>query len=105
MSPTFQQRIPAYRRAHRRRILAWTLFPAILVGILLMSACQKKEREAGEKSPDQPVSIAVFIPGFVEGSPNYEMLVQGSREAVPSFRKPRATLTPLFPPDGNLVAQ
>ena len=73
-----------------RKIFPLALLPVMLITVFLISGCQKKGRDAGKEAVSadqaatagQAVSVAVFIPGFVEGSPNYEMLVQGSREAV-----------------------
>ena len=83
MSSTFRRKIPEHRRKlFVRSLLPALLISALLISILLMSGCQKKGGETGVKPEDRPASVAVFIPGFVEGSPNYEMLVQGSRQAV-----------------------
>lgn len=44
---------------------------------LFLGCAPVEEEEAG-----RPYSIAVFVPGVVEGSPTYEMLVEGVRRAV-----------------------
>ena len=54
-------------------------FLLVLLLLPLIFSCTKSKENASE---EKIFSIAVFIPGFVEGSPNYEMLVEGSRRAV-----------------------
>ena len=51
------------------------LFTTILAA-LLFSGCAKKTEVSGKKS------IAVFVPGIIDNSPVYEMLVKGVREAA-----------------------
>ena len=60
------------------------LIPFILP-LLAVPGCTKKTAGAPEGQTPRaadPFSIALFIPGFVEGSPNYEMLVEGGGRAV-----------------------
>lgn len=51
------------------------LYTTILAA-LLFSGCAKKSENSGKKS------IAVFVPGIIDNSPVYEMLVKGVKEAV-----------------------
>ena len=37
---------------------------------------------SGAKDPDDGYKVAVYVPGFVAGSPTYEMMVMGVRKAV-----------------------
>lgn len=46
--------------------------------LALVLACAPTE----DVQTDTPYSVAVFVPGVVEGSPTYEMLVEGVRQAV-----------------------
>lgn len=66
---------------HRNVVAVAVLAVSVMAG----TSCQNKV--AG---PD-PLSVAVFVPGVVSGSPTYEMLVEGAREAVAG--KEGATLT------------
>ncbi len=55
----------------KKILLYITIFTA-----LLFTACAKKSDASGKKS------IAVFVPGIIDNSPVYEMLVKGVKEAV-----------------------
>jgi len=92
-APRGTQRKPrdARRSRHFRRLPAFIL--AVLLVLALGSACRKEtpaasSEAAGEKPahaeapPAEPFAAAFFIPGFVEGSPNYEMLVKGGERAA-----------------------
>ncbi|TVR85515.1 MAG: BMP family ABC transporter substrate-binding protein [Spirochaetaceae bacterium] len=56
--------------------LLYSAFFVLLATLLLGCA------PAEDAGIDRPYSIAVFVPGVVEGSPTYEMLVEGVRRAV-----------------------
>ena len=51
----------------------------LVLGSLAVSGCSKKAAKE--------VSIAVFVPGVMAGSPTYEMLAAGSVEAVEEYNK------------------
>ena len=65
------------------KILSILLF--LVLGILLFSGCKNKENAAKEIQPAKGVSIAVFIPGVMAGSPIYEMLADGTKKAAEDF--------------------
>lgn len=48
---------------------------AALAVVVLLASC-------GASTPKTPASVAVFIPGTLQGSPTYELLDQGARKAV-----------------------
>ncbi len=48
---------------------------ALIIMLVLVISCS-------DKSKDAEYSIAVFIPGFIEGSPTYEMLANGAKKAA-----------------------
>ena len=58
------------------RMKGRVLFSLLFILVLLTVAGCKKKETTGEGF------IAVFVPGFVEGSPTYEMLVDGANRAV-----------------------
>jgi simple sugar transport system substrate-binding protein len=58
----------------------WLVFSVVCV--LLLSGCEKNP--GGEKNRDGTV-VGVFIPGVMSGSPVYEMLARGAREAVEKY--------------------
>jgi len=79
-----------YRGLVGRQVPALVL--AAVLALALGSTCRKQapaEPEppgskpgAAQTTPPQPFAAAFFIPGFVEGSPNYEMLVEGGERAA-----------------------
>jgi riboflavin transport system substrate-binding protein len=67
------------------------LFVCVVACSLLFAACSKKEQSDSSTADPadrqasveaEPVSIAVFIPGVVAGSPTYEALVEGVQNAA-----------------------
>jgi len=52
-----------------------TRFLAVLASVVLLASC-------GPQAPSGPASVAVFIPGTLQGSPTYELLDTGVRKAV-----------------------
>jgi len=62
-----------------------TLYSILLLTALFGSlvSCNKSS-----KGPD-PLSVAVFVPGIVSGSPIYEMLVDGAQKAVSEVKDAR----------------
>jgi len=60
------------------RIAISLIYSALFLALLTILGCAPADDEGLER----PYSIAVFVPGVVEGSPTYEMLVQGVRRAV-----------------------
>ena len=52
--------------------------------VALLSFCRKDDApdQSGAKKGAKSYRVAVFVPGVVEGSPIYEMLVEGSKRAV-----------------------
>ncbi|MDR2897664.1 MAG: BMP family ABC transporter substrate-binding protein [Spirochaetaceae bacterium] len=55
---------------------------------LLLTSCTKKEDLSNQTAAEQvqkSVSIAVFVPGNISGSPVYEMLVSGAEAAAAKF--------------------
>lgn len=69
------------KRNHIGRVILLAVLSAALA---LTTGCQKKEKDTGS------FSIAVFVPGVVDGSPTYEMLVQGVTKAVSEFPKAKS---------------
>lgn len=59
----------------RHRFLRLAVMGLLVFAFVACGAGQDAETE-------RPFSIAVFVPGVVEGSPTYEMLVEGVRRAV-----------------------
>ena len=57
----------------------------ILAVLALIPGCKNKESKAGVKAIQAGVSIAVFIPGVMAGSPIYEMLAEGASKAAEDF--------------------
>ncbi|MDR0382876.1 MAG: BMP family ABC transporter substrate-binding protein [Spirochaetaceae bacterium] len=54
--------------------------------VVLLAGCTPKARPAIESAAESaPVSIAVFIPGAVSGSPIYAMLADGVKRAVDEY--------------------
>lgn len=56
----------------------------LLIGaviILMISSCSPKENTPSE-SASKPISLAVFVPGVLAGSPTYEMMNTGVRKAA-----------------------
>ena len=71
------------------------LSPAlILLAAVLSSGCGNGKAE--EKSGGRELSIGVFIPGVMSGSPIYEMLAEGTKKAAEDFgaggRAPQVTV-------------
>jgi simple sugar transport system substrate-binding protein len=73
----------------------WELVPAVPALLFLAAAflcgCAKspeKGPEGGSGEGAKPVSIGVFIPGVVSGSPSYEMLARGVKRAVDEGGRP-----------------
>ncbi len=65
----------------------FTRFEIVLGALLLallLSFCRKADvpGQSASKKVEKSYRIAVFVPGVVEGSPIYEMLVQGSTRAA-----------------------
>jgi simple sugar transport system substrate-binding protein len=60
-----------------RKLLTVMILP-LIVALFLLS-CADEEQEAAE---NESFDIAVFVPGVVEGSPTYEMLVAGVERAA-----------------------
>ncbi|MDR2662606.1 MAG: BMP family ABC transporter substrate-binding protein [Treponema sp.] len=58
----------------------WVVFS--MVGVLLFSGCGKN---SGGEETRAGTAIGVFIPGVMSGSPVYEMLARGAREAVEQY--------------------
>ncbi|MFW5742391.1 MAG: BMP family ABC transporter substrate-binding protein [Spirochaetota bacterium] len=56
--------------------LLWTAV-AVLVAVVTITSCG-----GSDESETDSYSIGVFVPGVVEGSPTYEMLVEGVERAV-----------------------
>ncbi len=66
-------------RTRIRRTQISLLYGALIVLLsTLLLGCAPAE----DAAIDRPYSVAVFVPGVVEGSPTYEMLVEGVRRAV-----------------------
>ncbi|HSV56026.1 MAG TPA: BMP family ABC transporter substrate-binding protein, partial [Magnetospirillaceae bacterium] len=59
------------------------LFAAVLAASLALTSCARKDG-AAEAETARPAfkGVAVFVPGVASGSPIYEMLVAGARQAV-----------------------
>ncbi len=61
----------------------------VISAALLLTACTERDRASkvpAEGVPAQePVTIAVFVPGNISGSPVYEMLVRGAKKAAEEF--------------------
>ena len=57
----------------------------ILLCAALMPGCKNKESGPQQKLPEKGVSIGVFIPGVMSGSPIYEMLAEGTKKAAEEF--------------------
>ncbi len=53
---------------------------AIAAALILLSACSARQEKAAP-------GIAVFVPGIIEDSPVYDMLVQGVRAAVDAYNE------------------
>ena len=68
------------------------LFMFIFVGMILFSGCRNKE--SGEKVKSGGVSLCVFIPGVMSGSPVYEMLALGTKKAAEEFAASSSTQIP-----------
>jgi basic membrane lipoprotein Med (substrate-binding protein (PBP1-ABC) superfamily) len=62
------------QKAYRTSVLLLIL----LLSLFSVPSCQKKREKVEEKG----YRLAVFVPGITEGSPIYEMLVEGARRAV-----------------------
>ena len=62
-----------------RKFISFSLLLVLVLGSLAVSGCSKKAAKE--------VSIAVFVPGVMAGSPTYEMLAAGSVEAVEEYNK------------------
>ncbi len=60
------------------RIAISLVLSALFFTLLTLAGCAQAE----DDGLGRPYSIAVFVPGVVEGSPTYEMLVEGVRRAV-----------------------
>jgi len=54
-----------------------------LISLILCVGCKNRENK---QTVNNGVSIVVFIPGVVAGSPIYEMLAEGTRSAVEDFK-------------------
>lgn len=76
-----------------KKFLLLALTVILVMGMLFLSSCQKKEEVAEEEAapeeevevPAEPFAIAAFVPGVVAGSPLYEQLVSGAERAVAEF--------------------
>ena len=62
---------------------AFCLFALLFANVTLIS-CTNKNKTAAK-------SIALFIPGILNGSPTYESLAKGMREAVDEYNKSHST--------------
>jgi len=58
-------------------------FAFVFLGMTLIPGCKGKESEG--KIQKGGVSIGVFIPGVMSGSPIYEMLAEGTKKAAEEF--------------------
>ncbi len=77
---------PGFVRRFRRTRFAATACALVLL-LTLPTACNRGEEESGAANADaaseeKSMSIAVFVPGVVSGSPLYESLVAGVRRAA-----------------------
>jgi len=54
----------------------------ILISLILYAGCKNRENK---QTANNGVSIVVFIPGVIAGSPSYEMLAEGTKSAVEDF--------------------
>jgi simple sugar transport system substrate-binding protein len=64
-----------------------SLLFALILGCAALGSCAKKDAGTGsaEPGPARPVSIGVFIPGVMSGSPIYEMLAAGVQQAAQDY--------------------
>lgn len=58
---------------------------ALVLSLCLLSACEGTSQEAPVNS-NKSFSVAVYVPGVVEGSPTYEMMVDGVTQAMDELR-------------------
>lgn len=72
-----------WRYCTRRRSITMKKTLAIL---LLLAGTFAFARPGAESATKRPVSIAVFVPGVIAGSPVYQMLAEGATEAVETYR-------------------
>jgi simple sugar transport system substrate-binding protein len=66
----------------------------LTVAVFFFGGCRAKSENAGTEGPQKSVSLAVFIPGVMSGSPIYEMLAQGVRQAAADFSKENSGTSP-----------
>ncbi len=70
-------------RTNAQRGRSFKLFGLVCAALLLLlPAAQPAALGARETATEADFSVAVFVPGVVEGSPTYEMLVAGVRRAA-----------------------
>jgi simple sugar transport system substrate-binding protein len=61
------------------------LLALICISALCLPGCKDKENDMTGQANAEGVSIAVFIPGVMAGSPIYEMLAEGTIKAAANF--------------------
>ena len=66
------------------KYLAWVTAAAVVLALFL--SCAKDPESSAPQTAGRPAfkGVAVFVPGVVSGSPIYEMLAAGAREAAES---------------------
>ncbi len=57
------------------------IFCILIPALLLLASCAPKAEKAAETG-EKKVSLAVFVPGVLAGSPTYEMMDKGVRQAA-----------------------
>jgi simple sugar transport system substrate-binding protein len=79
--------IPLQTRRSRCSAAAFFVLGIFTAAVFSFGGCKAKSENAGGGDPQKNLSIAVFVPGVMSGSPIYEMLAQGVRRAAADFSK------------------